>query len=116
EASRRFERGIDSDVALAASNRAAQLFSDLAGATAGGLVDVDRRGPLSPIAMPLQMPSRIVGVDVPDDTVRSVLESIGCTLDGDDITVPSWRPDLTAAIDLVEEVARVVGYEKIPSR
>ncbi len=116
EASRRFERGIDSDVALAASNRAAQLFADLAGATVGGLVDIDRRSAASPITMPLQMPSRIVGVDVSDDTVRSVLQDIGCTLDGDDITVPSWRPDLTAAIDLVEEVARVVGYEKIPSR
>ncbi len=116
EASRRFERGIDSDVALAASNRAAQLFADLAGAAIGGLVDVDRREPVAVVEMSMDMPSRIVGVDVPEGTVRSILERIGCTLDGDSVTPPVWRPDLTAAIDLVEEVARVVGYETIPSR
>jgi phenylalanyl-tRNA synthetase beta chain len=116
EASRRFERGIDSDVALAASNRAAQLFAELAGATIGGLVDVDQRGTVASIGMSMDMPSRIVGVEVPEPEVRSILSGIGCTVDGDAVTPPTWRPDLTAAIDLVEEVARVVGYEKIPSR
>ncbi len=116
EASRRFERGVDSDVALAASNRAAQLFAELAGATIGGLVDVDRRSAVAPIEMSMDLPSRIVGVDVAHSEVRSVLLAVGCDVDADAVTPPTWRPDLTEAIDLVEEVARVVGYEKIPSR
>ncbi|HRY09307.1 MAG: phenylalanine--tRNA ligase subunit beta [Actinobacteria bacterium] len=116
EASRRFERGIDSDVALAASNRAAQLFAALASATVGGLVDVDRREPIMSIEMAMDMPSRIVGVDIPEETVRAILANIGCSVEGETVTPPTWRPDLIAAIDLVEEVARVVGYEKIPSR
>ncbi len=116
EASRRFERGIDSDLARAASNRAAQLFAELSGATVGGLVDVDQRETIPAIALPIDLPSRIVGVEIPADRVRSILTGIGCRVDGESVTPPSWRPDLTAAIDLVEEVARVVGYDTIPSR
>ncbi len=116
EASRRFERGIDNDLARAASNRAAQLFADLAGATVGGLVDVDRRTPNTPIVFDVAMPSRIVGLQISTETVTSVLERVGCTSTADGVTPPTWRPDLTAAIDLVEEVARVVGYDRIPSR
>jgi len=116
EASRRFERGIDNDLARAASNRAAQLFADLGGADVGGLVDVDLREAVAAIDLPMDLPSRIVGVDIPEDRVRAILSSIGCEVDGESVVPPSWRPDLTAPIDLVEEVARVVGYDTIPSR
>jgi phenylalanyl-tRNA synthetase beta chain len=117
EASRRFERGVDDDLALAASNRAAALFAELGGASVGGLVDVDTRPQRASVPLPMDLPSRIVGVDIPEDRVRSILDRIGCAVDGSgDVQTPSWRPDLTAPIDLVEEVARVVGYDTIPSR
>jgi phenylalanyl-tRNA synthetase beta chain len=64
----------------------------------------------------MDLPARIVGVDIPTDQVRDILARIGCAIDGQQITPPSWRPDLNAPIDLVEEVARMVGYSKIPSR
>lgn len=116
EASKRFERGVDSDLARIASDRAAALFAELAGARVDGLVDIDHRQPVTAISLPMDLPTRIVGVDIPADRARDILTRIGCTIDGDRVDVPSWRPDLTAPIDLVEEVARVVGYETIPSR
>lgn len=116
EASRRFERGVDDDLALAASNRAAQLLADLAGAQVHGLIDIDQREDRRPIELPMDLPGRIVGLEIPEATVRDVLAAIGCAVVGTSVTAASWRPDLTEPIDLVEEVARVVGYAKIPSR
>ncbi len=116
EASRRFERGVDDDLAVAASNRAASLLSDLAGARVRGLLDIDRRAPRTPIALAVDLPGRVVGVEIPADRVTSILGEVGCTVADGVVTPPSWRPDLTEPIDLVEEVARVVGYSTIPSR
>jgi phenylalanyl-tRNA synthetase beta chain len=116
EASRRFERGVDNDLALTASNRAAQLLEELAGATVRGLVDVDHRTAVAPVELAMDLPARVVGLDIPANKVREILTAVGCALEGTQVTPPSWRPDLTAAIDLVEEVARVVGYSQIPSR
>jgi len=74
------------------------------------------------VVMRLDLPTRIVGVEYPPDVVRGVLEQIGCTVLDDTlrddvvtVVVPSWRADLTAPIDLVEEVARLRGYDEIPS-
>jgi phenylalanyl-tRNA synthetase beta chain len=121
EASRRFERGVDDDLALVASNRAAGLFVQLAGAQVGGLVDVDERTARGVIDLPSDLPARIVGVEIPVQRVRAILQDVGCLWEADSATSmhivpPSWRPDLVVPIDLVEEVARVVGYGTIPSR
>lgn len=116
EASRRFERGLDKDLARVASDRAAALFAQLADATVGGLVDIDHRAPSAAVTLPMDLPTRIVGVDIAAERVRDILRRIGCDIDGEQVAPPTWRPDLTSPIDLVEEVARVVGFDKIPSR
>lgn len=129
EASRRFERGVDPEVAAAAAARVVQLLEQLAGGHG------DERGPAhhqatapTPILLPNGYISGLIGVDFTDDEIRSALAEIGAAIepagDGGDgrlasgalrITPPTWRPDLTDKSDLAEEVARIVGYDRIPS-
>lgn len=120
EASRRFERGVDPQLPPYAVQRAIDLLV----AHGGGSVEtaatdvVALAGPEA-IRMAAGFPTRIVGMELPAAEVRAILERIGCTVavDGEDLVVtpPTWRPDLRAPIDLVEEVARLHGYDTIPS-
>ena len=119
EASKRFERGVDPDVAAAAADLAVALLVEHGGASADPAVgDLDDRTPPAPVRMPVSLPAALVGVDYPDTVVRDRLVEIGCAVTGDDVLTvvpPSWRPDLVQPADLVEEVARLEGYDRIPS-
>ncbi|MGI9823458.1 phenylalanine--tRNA ligase subunit beta [Agromyces sp. Marseille-Q5079] len=119
EASKRNERGVDPAIAAAASARVAQLMVDLAGGTAEGVAeirDVDER---SAIVLPHGYVSRVIGVEYSDAEVHDALAEIGGVITEVDgglaVVPPSWRPDLTGREELVEEVARLGGYERIPS-
>jgi phenylalanyl-tRNA synthetase beta chain len=120
EASRRFERGVDPLVAEAAAARAVDLLVELAGGTADtlGSTLVDAT-PRPTVTMSIRRPSELVGVEYSDAEVLDTLRAIGATVavDGDRLTVtpPTWRPDLIDDVSLVEEVARIVGYGRIPS-
>ncbi len=118
EASRRFERGIDINLAHVASARAASLLSELGGATEIGAIDIDQRQPLVTITMPADFPARYVGADYTNDEVLEALINVGCIVEGSEtlnVTVPSWRTDISHPADLAEEVARLCGYDRIPS-
>ena len=119
EAARRFERGVDPELAAAAAELAVQLLIRFGGGTAGGVTDVDQRWPTETIRIDWRLPGRVAGVPYPRETVVQVLRSIGCRVaeTGDDLVVvpPSWRPDLRQGVDLAEEVTRLRGYEEIPS-
>jgi len=120
EASRRFERGVDPAVASVAAARVVQLLVDLAGGVADGLGSThdDSQAP-APIHLPTGFISGLIGLDYTGDEVRTSLLEIGTSLrevDGDlSVTPPTWRPDLTDKWTLAEEVARIVGYDRIPS-
>ncbi len=128
EASYRFERGADPEMAETASRRAAQLIAELAGGEIlSGVVDVYPRRE-SPIEITLARGEllRVMGADVPDRDVEGILSALGFEPrregDGDGSQAkwrcrrPSWRQDVSRGIDLIEEVARHYGYDKFPPR
>lgn len=117
EAAKRFERGVDPQLPRVAARRVAELLVRYGGGVVDAAVtDVDRTTPPTPIALDPALPARLVGVPYSPDEVRSTLVTLGCAVaDGFTVTPPTWRPDLRVGVDLVEEVARLRGYDAIPS-
>ncbi|WP_104195266.1 phenylalanine--tRNA ligase subunit beta [Cryobacterium sp. M25] len=120
EASRRFERGVDPAVAAVAAARVVQLLVELSGGEADGLGSLHDATPdAEPIFLPTGFISGLIGLDYTREEVRTSLAEIGASIEeteiGMNVTAPSWRPDLTDKWTLAEEVARIVGYDRIPS-
>ncbi|MBC7592028.1 MAG: phenylalanine--tRNA ligase subunit beta [Salinibacterium sp.] len=120
EASRRFERGVDPAVAAIAAARVVELLVELGSGTADDLgSSLDASIAPEPIQLPAGYVSGLIGVQFSDQEIEGSLTDIGCLVqaafDGLTVTAPSWRPDLTDRATLAEEVARIVGYDRIPS-
>lgn len=122
EAARRFERGVDRELALVASHRAMELLVRLGGGSSSGLTHVEAEPPQPPvteIVMAEQHASRVAGVDYPVGRAAQRLGQVGCVVvdEGETLRVrpPAWRPDLSDPNDLAEEVIRYEGYENVPS-
>jgi phenylalanyl-tRNA synthetase beta chain len=140
EASKRYERGVDTELADRAAELAVQLLVQHGGGVAGPVTDVGAPIPGAVIRMSWDLPNRVTGCEWTRAQVIESLTEIGCRVvaEGAEMTdseliggvvdegvitesevllvrAPSWRPDLTVGVDLVEEVARLRGYEQIPS-
>ncbi len=132
EASTRFERGVDPELAELASRRCAELIQQVAGGEVlAGVVDVY---PVRPAPRKVDFTRkellRVMGADVPDKEIEAILAALGFApvrIDAVrgttgslmatwECTLPTWRQDVTREIDLVEEVARHFGFDKFPSR
>ena len=116
EASAKFEKGLDPLNTLPAVNRACELVEMLgAGAVVDGVIDILNNVP-QPTVLKLE-PDKInalLGTDVPEDDMVNILKKLDFQVEGDRVTVPSWRGDVRRMADLAEEVARFYGYNNIP--
>jgi phenylalanyl-tRNA synthetase beta chain len=121
EASMRFERGISAGMTIPALKHATQLMAQLGGGKiARGIADVypGRQEP-EPIMLTPDEVRRILGVEFSLDQIVKTLTSLGfdSKIEGSQVraTAPYWRSDITQAVDLIEEVARIIGYDQIPT-
>lgn len=117
----RFERGVDPEGVEWASRRCCELILQLAGGElAANSIDVGQRSTArATVTLRWNQLQRILGIEIPPDTAARILTALGnqeSSRDALSITVipPSWRRDLTREIDLIEEVARIHGYDAIP--
>ena len=117
EASAKFEKGLDPLNTLPAVNRACELVEMLgAGEVLDGTIDILNYVP-QPRVLKLE-PEKInalLGTDIGEDEMVSILKKLDFQVEGDQVTVPSWRGDVIGMADLAEEVARFHGYNNIPT-
>ena len=120
DASKRFERGVDFNAPVLAFWRIVHLIDELnCGEWIPDIMDTyPEKIETNEIVLKKKLINEIAGVNIPNDFVVKTLSSLGCRIyEKDDLTCspPSWRPDLTRDIDLIEEVIRVYGYDNIKS-
>ncbi|OCQ53339.1 Phenylalanine--tRNA ligase beta subunit [Photorhabdus australis subsp. thailandensis] len=121
DASHRYERGVDPKLQYRAIERATQLLIDICGGEAGPIIDVTDESQLPKLAtitLRREKLDRLIGHYVPDEQVGDILTRLGCKVTTQEscwqVVAPSWRFDMEVEEDLVEEVARIYGYNNIP--
>lgn len=123
DSSHRFERGVDFTLQRRAMERATALLLEIAGGSAGPVIEVvdDAQLPARrPVALRAARIPRVLGLDMPAADVERILSGLGLGVTATDggwlCEVPGWRFDITIEADLLEELARIYGYERLPTR
>lgn len=122
ESSLRFEKGLSPELAMIAAKRAIRLMVEIAGGRAArGIIDVyPGQRPLQPITLTRQRIRKVLGIDLEPEQVIEVLGFLGCGVqqasDGRyAVTIPYWRTDISIADDVIEELARIISYDELPT-
>ena len=117
EASGRYEKGLDPATCEAAVNRACELVELLdAGEVVGGTIDIDnashqrRRIPFT-----AEWVNRFLGINLAEEEMARMLQKLEIPVENGEAVAPTWRPDLESKADIAEEIARMYGYDKIPT-
>src|SRR5205085_1365070 len=118
----RFARGVDYQLQVTAMERATALILEIVGGVPGPLTEVIAAESM-PVSKEIRLRknqiSRLLGVTVADDKVSQILTALGMTVsqatEGWQVKVPSFRSDITMEADLIEEIARIYGYQQIPT-
>ena len=117
DSSYRFERGVDPDQVTGASDLATKLILELAGGTAEP--EILTAGETPQLAQTVQLDTghvhRLLGAEIPADEIQTILSALGFNSTPDGWSAPTYRLDVSRPVDLIEEVARVVGLDRIPS-
>ncbi len=123
DSSHRFERGVSPDLQRKAIERATQLIIEICGGKVGPISDISTNDSLqqrNAITFKRDQIKRHLGIEVDDARVEDIMTRLGCTLEATDngwnITPPIFRFDLATQEDVVEEIARIYGYDNIPAR
>jgi phenylalanyl-tRNA synthetase beta chain len=118
DSSYRFERCVDPEGVMSASARATELILQVAGGAAESEVLVAGQPTVSGATVSLDNNRcrALLGCDIADGDIDAVLQRLGLVRSGKGWTVPSFRPDLTREVDLIEEVIRLAGIDRVPSR
>ena len=119
DAKYRFERGIDPDSIRSGLESGMYLILDICGGEASKFSIVGKfKSERKAIDLELEKFSKIVGFSIKDSEIKKILFSLGCSLKGSGkkikVLPPSWRPDIKEDIDLIEELTRIKGYDKVP--
>lgn len=117
DASALFEKGLDSENCLPAINRACQLMEELgAGEVVGGVIDVYPTPKVQTVLEfePEKM-NRFLGLDISENEMIRILASLDFKVEGGKVYVPTFRGDIEGMADIAEEIARIYGYDRIPT-
>ncbi|WBY63423.1 phenylalanine--tRNA ligase subunit beta [Thermocaproicibacter melissae] len=117
DASALYEKGLDPNNCLPALDRACELVEllDAGDVTDGVVTDVHYTPEHRRIPFDADWINRFLDTHLSADEMKEILEKLECTFDGNDIIVPTFRPDLVHKADIAEEIARFYGYDKIPA-
>ncbi len=117
DASSRYEKGLDENNCRPALERACELVELLdAGDVMDGVISADHSHTVQRrIPLETDWINAFLSISLSKEEMKAILEKIGCAFDGDDILVPTFRPDLEHKADIAEEIARFYGYNNIPS-
>lgn len=121
EASHRYERGVDSQLPYKAIERATALLTAICGGEPGPVVDMTVEAALpqcAAITLRREKLDRLLGHVISEQHINNILHCLGCEISYQNnqwqVIAPSWRFDITIEEDLIEEIARIYGYDKIP--
>ena len=123
DASHRYERGVDFQLQRQAMERATQLFLDAVGGEPGPITEVVAEADLpinEPVLLRESSIEKLLGIEIDRVTVERILEGLGFWVVSHEhgwlCTAPSWRFDMGLEVDLIEELARIIGYDSVPSQ